>query len=96
MKELDRCAKAFSKIPTDWWLDDDEIDALVEIGYALVRDSATYKEFVGDGVLPEKGRTVHEVCTRFTDRLEALEVERTERAKKETSQRSEPDDNPGN
>ena len=96
MTELDRCAKAFSKIPTDWWLDDDEIDALVEIGYALVHDSAKYREFVGDGVLPANGETVHQVCTKFTEILERLEEERKEEAKKKTSQKPEPDDNPGN
>ena len=96
VKELDRCAKAFSKIPTDWWLEDEEIDALVDIGYALVRDSATYREFVGDGVLPANGKTVHDLCMAFTPKLEALEEERNRKAEEKTSQTSEPNDNPGN
>ena len=77
---LERCVKAFKNIPTDWDLEDVEKNALVEIAYALVRDSFAYRGFVEqfEGAWPKDDDTVESVCSQFTERLEKVALERAE------------------
>ena len=86
---LERCTKAFKRIPTDWNLDEVEKNALVEMGYALVLDSFAYTDFVAqfDGDLPRSRKSVDRVCSTFTEPLEKLATEREEKKKKRKSRR---------
>lgn len=82
---LDECVHAFKKIPTDWDLEDVEKQALIRIGYALVRDTVAYRDFVGkfDGDMAKEDDTVEDVCLTVTEDLKTVAEKRKEKKRDE-------------
>ena len=65
--DLENCRLKFERIPTNWNLSDDEIDGLIAMGEALVRDSKAYQDLIEaiDGELPSSKDTVATVCANY-------------------------------
>lgn len=59
------CRRRFKNLATSWALDDKEVDALVALGGAMVRESAVYQELVAalGGRVAAGGPTVAQACT---------------------------------
>lgn len=70
-EDLDKCGRQFEQIATRWDLPESYLDALIDIGEALVRGSSEYRRLVGSlgGTRLGRGETVGEVCARYSDIL---------------------------
>ena len=70
-RKLSSCRRAYEKIPTSWSLKPHVVDALVEMGRALVLNSNEYQDMVEvlRGKLPAGTRGVEEICDEFEEDL---------------------------
>ena len=67
----DSCRRQFQKIDTSWSLNGQEVNALIDIGRALVFDSDKYKKFMKElGYEPSKTpvKTVYQLCRELNER----------------------------
>ena len=67
---LASCLMAYRRIPTNWTLDAEVVDALIALGRSLVLNSGRYKDLVRDrGGLPEGEKDVEDVCGMYGEML---------------------------
>ena len=64
---LKDCQRAFQEIPTNWNLPEEDIEALIDIGEVLVRESKGFNKLLvklGGEISPSE-KTISTVCTRY-------------------------------
>lgn len=72
----DKCRRWFQNISTSWALSDPEIDALIRIGGALLRESESYKKLVRDlGGTVEDGDKVGDICENAASQFAKVHAE---------------------
>ena len=66
---LKNCQRGFQEIPTNWNLPEEDIEALIDIGEVLVRESGEFKNLLSEigGEISPSEKTISTVCTRFVD-----------------------------
>ena len=63
---LKDCQRGFQEIPTNWNLPEEDIEALIDIGEVLVRESEGFKDLLKEfrGEISPSEKTISTVCTR--------------------------------
>ena len=65
---LDQCQRWFQNIETDWRLPHEQVEALIDMGEALVRESESYRAFLSDTAreVSPSSDSVSSICKRLT------------------------------
>ncbi len=63
-----KCQTAFKELATSWALNENQVDALIALGDAMVRTSSNYRKMVSNlgGRIAENGPTIEAACSLLT------------------------------